>query len=596
MVSPEEPDLLQAARGGLAGIRELHRGGYGNPGACAQEAALAFPTDRIAQLLDSAGGAFGVAEIQDPASPASRPASASQIPARSWSILEQRYAEGLEGLASRIAVEGIEESLEGVPLGRFGKLLTVDRREIESYRSIRALAMEYSRQRSTSNPLSIAVFGAPGSGKSFGIVQVVESVLPGRIEVKTFNLSQFSRPAELHGAFHQVRDMALRGKLPLVFWDEFDTALEGRSLGWLRYFLAPMQDGSFQEGEVTHPIGRSLFVFAGGTADRLAHFGQQLSERELVEAKGPDFLSRLKGFVDVLGPNPSPSVQEDPHFVLRRAILLRALVAKHCPQILDGGREGRLRIDPGVARALLTTARYRHGARSMESILTMSQLSGKSTYERSSLPTEAQLALHVEARDFLSRVHRMALERDGAEDREDAAPLLEELAAAAHAVYTAGVRARGDQAEAAKSAYQELPEENKEANRALVRHIPRKLAEAGYLMVPARGDERREAFSAEMVESLAEQEHKRWMRAKAAGGWRYGPRRSEPERLHPALIFWGEPNEEEKRAAFTPEELSRIGPGPLSEKEREKDRDLVREIPRILAVAGYAMVRGEASR
>ena len=34
-----------------------------------------------------------------------------------------------------------------------------------------------------------------------------------------------------------MRDEALRGKIPLVFWDEFDSSLEGMPLGWLRYFL-----------------------------------------------------------------------------------------------------------------------------------------------------------------------------------------------------------------------------------------------------------------------------------------------------------------------------------------------------------------------
>jgi hypothetical protein len=63
-----------------------------------------------------------------------------------------------------------------------------------------------------------------------------------------------------------VRDVGLSGALPLVFWDEFDTALEGKKLGWLRYFLAPMQDGRFQDGQLVHPIGRSIFVFAGGTS------------------------------------------------------------------------------------------------------------------------------------------------------------------------------------------------------------------------------------------------------------------------------------------------------------------------------------------
>ncbi len=60
--------------------------------------------------------------------------------------------------------------------------------------------------------------------------------------------------------------MALAGDLALVFWDEFDTPLGGQPLGWLRHFLAPMADGRFREGAGFHPLGRAIFVFAGGTS------------------------------------------------------------------------------------------------------------------------------------------------------------------------------------------------------------------------------------------------------------------------------------------------------------------------------------------
>ena len=125
--------------------------------------------------------------------------------------------------------------------------------------------------------------------------------------MREFNLSQFASPDDLLSALHQVRDIGLSGKIPLIFWDEFDAAFSGAALGWLRYFLAPMQDGRFQEGQLIHPIGRSIFVFAGGTATSMADFGQGLSADDFRAVKGPDFVSRLKGFVNILGPNPVSS-------------------------------------------------------------------------------------------------------------------------------------------------------------------------------------------------------------------------------------------------------------------------------------------------
>ena len=133
---------------------------------------------------------------------------------RFWTILEEQNPESLEEVAQKIVREGLEHALSGVPIGRFGKLTTVDRREIEALNCISSLVREYC-QRPQNKPLSIAVFGPPGSGKSFAVSQVTNSVRPREIEVLTFNLSQLDRPEGLLDAFHQVRDKGLSGKIPL---------------------------------------------------------------------------------------------------------------------------------------------------------------------------------------------------------------------------------------------------------------------------------------------------------------------------------------------------------------------------------------------
>ena len=126
----------------------------------------------------------------------------------------------LEKLAFLIVKKGLS-SVKDFPIGKFGKLITVDRAEIESFRSIKYVMKEYiySEDYSEQNikPLSIAVFGAPGSGKSFGVTQVAESIDSERVRKITFNISQFTSTKDLANAFHRVRDVSLEGKIPLVF-------------------------------------------------------------------------------------------------------------------------------------------------------------------------------------------------------------------------------------------------------------------------------------------------------------------------------------------------------------------------------------------
>ncbi len=235
-------------------------------------------------------------------------------------------------------------ALNRFPVAQFGALQTVDRSEIESLRTLRHLIQTYEGPKGATKqkkPLCLGVFGPPGAGKSFGVTQIAMAALDIKEEdILTFNLSQFSDPLDLIGAYHVIRDRVLTGKTPLVFWDEFDS----QGYRWLQYLLAPMQDGAFQQGQITHPIGKCVFVFAGATSQTyetfgpvkppnpgqsveaglvdgveekvrpirksLLHIGASAVNRDLQEKwlefvlkKGPDFKSRLVGFLNVLGPN-----------------------------------------------------------------------------------------------------------------------------------------------------------------------------------------------------------------------------------------------------------------------------------------------------
>jgi len=139
--------------------------------------------------------------------------------------------------------------------------------------------------------------------------------------------------------------------------------------------------------------------------------------------------------------------------------------------------------------------------------------------------------------------------------------------------------------------YGELPEFLKEQNRGNVRDIANKLAQIGYVMIPARSNQRPFNFPGADLEKLAEMEHNRWMKAKMGNGWRYAPETNKLRKTHKDLVPWRKMTEAEMAPLFGPSEFAVMGTGELPEEEREKDRDLVHGIPRILARAGYAIVK-----
>lgn len=581
----EKPDIEQAVESGLRAVRKLHLDGYGTKDTKISETKLAFPLDLVAKELiepSETESPFVRCDIRAPVSVSgSKPEPDGQD---LWTILGDRHRERLGFVARRIVLEGPEKALEGVPFGVFGKLLTVDRREIEGFRSIRSLVGEYVGAR-TGKPLSISVFGPPGSGKSFGVAQLAESLLPGRIKKLTFNLSQFGSAQDLWCALHQVRDVSLTGKLPLVFWDEFDTAYDGKPLGWLRYFLAPMQDGEFQEGQITHPIGEAVFVFAGGTAESLDSFSNSLDdEDQRRKAKLPDFISRLKGFVNILGPNPvsernGQDPSDDNFFVIRRAILLRSLLLRDTPQFYDPGTR-TLRIDEGVLKALLRTKSYKHGARSMESVIAMSLTKGEQRFERSSLPSEAQLDLHVESDDFMSKVNQIDFSGE----------MLENLARKVHETY--------QRIYEFEAAYDSLSEHEKDLNRDFAATIVGKLDECKCLVVADRGIHQQFAFTSAEVELLAKMEHERWLGEKIRNNFRYASEKEIDEakkldpnvRLNSSMLLWDKLSDKDFDA-LPKAESEAIGRGALPVRMKENNKKLIRGIPDILASVGHTIVR-----
>jgi hypothetical protein len=241
--------------------------------------------------------------------------------------------------------------------------------------------------------------------------------LPGALTKESFiecNLSGYRDPESLSALFHAARDKGLSGEIPIIFFDEFDCELLGVQFFWLKHFLSPIQDDTFISATGSHPIGKAIFVFAGGICSTFSKFQAELEkidkEGKKPLHKGSDFLSRLKGHIDVVGITPvddsdrAVDSMPDDYFTkaalrfytIRRAIILRELLRAHAPGILSEDGTNEARISEAVVRALLDEPKYRHGVRSMEAVIRISSVDRRFSSE--SLPRGEQLQMHVSGR------------------------------------------------------------------------------------------------------------------------------------------------------------------------------------------------------
>jgi hypothetical protein len=588
-------NIEDAIKAGLYGVRKFHEAGYVPD----KNGDLNIPFADIATVYNQDTFEYSQAFIP---SPDNTPGYLDL----NWSVLLNNYKKDeklipLYNIARRAAMYGVCE-LKNVPHATFGKLFTADRNETENFRNVKKIMENYVRYDKGKKPLSIGVFGPPGSGKSFSVKQIAVAVLGEEVSFFEFNLSQFAGPNDLIGAFHQVRDVVLKGKTPVVFWDEFDS----KNYEWLQYLLAPMQDGKFQEGQISHPIGKSIFIFAGGTSYTMDNFGpvepldpanhqDELTKDEkkqynaafynnLLEQykkdsinfrlkKGPDFKSRLNSYLNVLGPNKRQYFDKlrwkwidddtDLFFPVRRALFLRAIL-----KLFD---DKKLNMEWGLINAFLKIDTFIHGARSLTQILEQLATNNKGRIiSRSCLPSNKMLSLHIDTENLFEILN----ENTGFLGKSyDIAPDI-------HGVWMSTAQTKHF---AYIRDFRFLPVFIKESNYAAAKRIPEVLAETGLIVVSGNSLSKLKTKKEYLdylkkfgkgknkkkrnIEIMAEKEHKHWREFYEENGWVYNENRDDSKKQHPCIKDYKS----------------------LSEDDKQKDRDQVEMYFDILSTAGFGI-------
>lgn len=480
---------------------------------------------------------------------------------KTWSIVESLKLKGIVEMAEKLVKYDEKDVTIPIPCAKFGKLTTYDPSEIENYRTVKRLVREYLDAGVSNRPLSIGVFGKPGSGKSFGVKEVVSSLLPGQTPVWTFNLSEFKTVGELARTFHIVHDLTRDGTMPLIFFDEFDCVLGNQMCGWLKYFLAPMQDGKFNDGSDIHPIGRAIFVFAGGTKSSYSEFAdQEYNGDEFIKAKGPDFLSRLRGYVDIMGVDPAHD--KDFICIIRRATILRGNILERAKTL---GKQSHwlvnekqeIVIEEAVLNALLKIPSYKNGARSLSAIIESCQLSLSKGLTKASLPPMHILSMHIDTKRFNEILYAVDFKN------KVFIPAREKMAKMVHDFYREANRGTKNDIP-----WSQLSIYDQQQNRYQVDSITDTLQSLGFDVELT--DQAESAFNhVELINELAKAEHERWMKDKISQGFKFGVERSVELMTHPNILKWDK----------------------LKPEDKQKDIDAVSKIPRLLSVTGLLIVR-----
>ena len=186
--------------------------------------------------------------------------------------------------------------------------------------------------------------------------------------------------ADLYNAFSQISNDLIENKIPIVFWDEFDCDFDKQPYGWLKYFLAPMEDGKYFNNNSVYKTGKAIYIFAGSLDSSWDDFVKPNKDskkrQEEEKSKKADFISRIDKYMDVTGLDYKTitsifkntktwPITEKPINALKRAVMIRKMIERHYGLKKDTPFD----IKESIIIALLRVEKFKNGTRSLDKLI-----------------------------------------------------------------------------------------------------------------------------------------------------------------------------------------------------------------------------------
>lgn len=161
--------------------------------------------------------------------------------------------------------------------------------------TIRAYSIDTKRKK----PLNIVMHASPGTGKSHFVECLADAMKEDGVGQVTVNMTSTGGLDDLASPLDEVRNLMVKGKLPILFLDEFDSNPQNYAL-----LLPLLWDGKVVIGGRTIELGKFVAILAGSMRDIGDALFNARNVKSIADGNGPkkdhptklrDLVSRING-------------------------------------------------------------------------------------------------------------------------------------------------------------------------------------------------------------------------------------------------------------------------------------------------------------